>query len=158
LPVKSSPPLKRAAGDGASAVKSAAGHGWRAWAAVAAGGLLGTELRYGLGLLFPEAAGSVPWTTLGINVAGSFVLGALTTIWIARPHTAFWLRAGIGPGVLGSFTTFSALALSVDRLAGEGLHGVWLAYLCLSVILGLGAAAAGWRVGKVLGGLGWGRT
>lgn len=158
MPVKSSPPLKRAAGDGASAVKSAAGHGWRAWAAVAAGGLLGTELRYGLVMLFPEAGGSVPWTTLGINVAGSFVLGALTTIWIARPHTAFWLRAGIGPGVLGSFTTFSALIISVDRLASEGLPGVWVAYLCLSVVLGLGAAAAGWRVGKVLGGLNRGRT
>lgn len=151
--MKSGPRLKRAAGDGASALKTAAAHGWRPWAAVAAGGLLGTELRYALVLLFPEAEGSVPWTTLGINVAGSFVLGTLTTIWIARPHTAFWLRAAIGPGVLGSFTTFSALALSVDRLAREGLHGVWLAYLCLSVVLGLGAAAAGWRVGKVLASL-----
>lgn len=155
--MKSSPRLKRAAGDGASARKTAAGHGWRVWAAVAAGGLLGTELRYALVLLFPEPEGSVPWTTLGINVAGSFVLGALTTIWIARPHTAFWLRAAIGPGVLGSFTTFSALVLSVDRLAGEGFHGVWVAYLCLSVVLGLGAAAAGWRLGKVLHGLAGGR-
>lgn len=157
LPVKSSPRLNRAAGDGASAQKTAAGHGWRVWAAVAAGGLVGTELRYALVLLFPEPEGALPWTTLGINVAGSFVLGALTTIWIARPHTAFWLRAAIGPGVLGSFTTFSALVLSVDRLAREGFHGVWVAYLCLSVVLGLGAAAAGWRLGKVLDGLAGGR-
>jgi CrcB protein len=129
-------------------------HGWRVWAAVSAGGLAGTELRYGLGVLFPEQVGTVPWTTLGINIAGSFVLGLLTTIWMARPQTAFWLRAGIGPGLLGSFTTFSALVAAVDQLARGGLHTVWLAYLALSVLLGLGAAAAGWKAGKAIAGNG----
>ncbi|MDQ0820249.1 CrcB protein [Arthrobacter sp. V4I6] len=123
---------------------------WRAWVAVAAGGLLGTELRYGAGLAFPETAGDVPWTTLVINVAGSFVLATLTTLWIARPRTAFWLRAGLGPGLLGSFTTFSAVVFSVDQQFRGGLHGTWLAYLGLSLVLGLGAAAAGWKTGKAL--------
>ncbi len=123
---------------------------WRAWLAVAVGGLLGTELRYGLGLAFPDHTGAVPWTTLGINVAGSFVLATLTTLWIARPHTAFWLRAGLGPGLLGSFTTFSAVIFSIDQLARTEDHPVWLAYLGLSLLLGLGAAAAGWRTGRVV--------
>jgi len=124
--------------------------GWKAWTAVAVGGLVGTELRFGAGLLFPESVGEVPWTTLSINVAGSFVLAALTTIWIARPKTAFWLRAGIGPGVLGSFTTFSALVMAVDQLIRAGFHATWLAYLGLSLVLGLGAAAAGWKTGKAI--------
>ncbi|MET3718371.1 MULTISPECIES: CrcB family protein [unclassified Arthrobacter] len=123
---------------------------WRAWLAVAAGGLAGTELRYGLGLAFPEHAGAIPWTTLGINVAGSFVLAALTTVWIARPHTAFWLRAGLGPGLLGSFTTFSAVVFSMDQLARAGEHPLWLGYLGLSLLLGLGAAAGGWRTGRLV--------
>jgi CrcB protein len=127
---------------------------WRAWAAVAVGGLLGTELRYGAGLLFPEAAGAVQWTTLVINVVGSFVLATLTTIWIARPRTAFWLRAGLGPGLLGSFTTFSALVISIDQQFRAGFHATWLAYLGLSLVLGLGAAAAGWKTGKALADLG----
>ncbi|MHA7220727.1 fluoride efflux transporter FluC [Arthrobacter sp. RHLT1-20] len=126
--------------------------GGRAWAAVAVGGLLGTELRYGAGLLFPEASGSVPWTTLVINVVGSFVLAALTALWIARPRTAFWLRAGLGPGLLGSFTTFSAVVYSVDQHVRGGFHGTWLAYLGLSLVLGLGAAAAGWKCGQALTG------
>jgi len=109
---------------------------------------VGTELRYALGLAFPEEPGVLPWTTLGINVAGSFVLAALTTIWIARPHTAFWLRAGLGPGLLGSFTTFSAVVFSVDRSAAAGSHGQWMLYLALTLVLGLLAAAAGWRLGK----------
>ena len=123
---------------------------WRAWLAVAVGGLAGTELRYGMGLAFPEPAGAIPWTTLGINVAGSFVLAALTTVWMARPHTAFWLRAAVGPGFLGSFTTFSAVAFSVDRLARDGEHPLWIAYLGLSLLLGLGAAAGGWRTGRLV--------
>ncbi|UKA52920.1 CrcB family protein [Arthrobacter sp. FW305-BF8] len=127
------------------------GYGWRVWTAVAAGGLLGTELRYGLGLLFPDQAGELPWATLGINLVGSFVLAALTTIWITRPQTAFWLRAAIGPGVLGSFTTFSAVVFSTDQLTRSGLPGPGLIYLGLSVLLGLAAAAAGWRTGRVLG-------
>jgi CrcB protein len=128
--------------------------GWRAWTAVAAGGLLGTELRYAAGQLFPEAAGAVPWTTLVINVVGSFTLAALTTLWIARPGTAFWLRAGLGPSLLGSFTTFSVLVISIDQQLRGGFHAVWLAYLGLSLVLGLGAAAAGWKTGKALADLG----
>jgi CrcB protein len=124
----------------------------RAWFAVAVGGLLGTELRYGLGLAFPDLPGSVPWATLWINVAGSFVLALLTTVWMARPHTAFWLRAGLGPGLLGSFTTFSAVVFAVDRLARAGEHFAWIAYLVLSLLVGLAAAGAGWRSGKVVAG------
>jgi CrcB protein len=124
--------------------------GWRAWLAVAVGGLLGSELRFGLGLLFPEAADAVPWTTLGINVSGSFVLAALTTLWIARPHTSFWLRAALGPGFLGSFTTFSAVVFALDRQARDGYHVLWILYLGLSLILGLGAAALGWKTGKTV--------
>jgi CrcB protein len=111
---------------------------------------VGTELRYGLGIAFPDAAGAVPWTTLAINVAGSFVLAALTTLWMARPHTAFWLRAGLGPGLLGSFTTFSAVVFSIYHLSRAGEHPVWLVYLGLSLLLGLGAAAGGWRTGRLV--------
>jgi CrcB protein len=131
-------------------MKALGSAGWRAWTAVALGALVGTELRYGLGVLFPEPAGAIPWTTLAINVCGSFVLAALTTLWIARPRTAFWLRAGIGPGLLGSFTTFSAVVFSVDQQARSGQHLTWLTYLGLSLVRGLGAAAAGWKAGKAL--------
>lgn len=124
----------------------------RAWLAVAAGGLIGSELRYGLGLAFPDQPGSIPWATLWINVAGSFILAALTTAWMARPRTAFWLRAGLGPGLLGSFTTFSAVVFSVDQLARAGQHPVWVAYLALSLLLGLLAAGLGWRLGRRLPG------
>ena len=122
----------------------------RAWLAVAVGGLAGTELRYGLGLAFPDTPGEVPWATLWINAGGSFVLAALTTLWMARPRTAFWLRAGLGPGLLGSFTTFSAVALSLDQSVRAGNYPIAIAYLFLSLLLGLGAAGLGWRTGRLV--------
>ncbi len=93
-----------------------------------------------------------------INVVGSFVLAALTTVWIARPKTAFWLRAGLGPGLLGSFTTFSAVVFAIDQQFRGGFHASWLAYLGLSLVLGLGAAAAGWKTGKALADLSGGAS
>lgn len=124
--------------------------GGSAWLAVAVGALIGSELRFGLGLAFPDAPGSVPWATLAINISGSFVLAALTTLWMARPHTAFWLRAAVGPGLLGSFTTFSAVVYASDQLLRASAHPVWITYLALSLALGLAAAGAGWRTGRFL--------
>jgi CrcB protein len=120
-----------------------------AWAAVAVGGFVGAEARYLLGVAFPED-GSIPWTTLAINVAGSLLLGMLTALWTERPGTAFWLRAGLCPGLLASFTTFSAVALAIDQLAAQGRHAAWLLYLGLSVAAGLAAAVAGLYTGRRL--------
>lgn len=120
------------------------------WTAVAVGGLLGTEARFGLGLLIPETSGGVPWTTLAINVAGSLLLGMVTAFWTERSEAPPWLHAGLGPGLLGSFTTFSAVTIAIEQLAAAGRHEVWLAYLGLSLAAGLAAAVAGLVLGRVL--------
>lgn len=117
-----------------------------AWLAVAVGGFFGTELRYGLGLLFPESATAFPFVTLLINLSGSLALGVLTGLWSRRP-ARWWLRAALGPGLLGSFTTFSAVVYAVDQYARVGLHGLWIGYLLATVLAGLGAAWLGLRWG-----------
>ena len=78
--------------------------------AVAVGGFCGAALRVGLGLWFPDAPG-FPATTLAINVAGTAALAALTSYWQITRRAPGWLRAGVGTGFLGAFTTFSALVL-----------------------------------------------
>lgn len=117
--------------------------GWKVWAAVAVGGFTGTEVRYLLGLLFPEPAGTFPWTTLTINVLGSFLLGWLTVRWANGPQRPRWIPAGLGPGLIGSFTTFSAVALTAVTEPG-----LVLPYLGGSVVLGLAAAGAGIALGR----------
>ena len=109
--------------------------------AVLLGGLVGTGLRLGLDALLPHADDAFPWSTLLINVVGSFALGALVArVWPIAPH---WLKAGLGAGLLGSFTTFSALAVSLVTLADAGEWRAAARATCVvSVVAGLGAAVA----------------
>lgn len=122
--------------------------GWREMVAVAAGGVIGTGLRFTLDTVIPHTDTEFPLSTLLINVVGSFVLGALVaTLW-RRTGTPNWLKVGLGTGTVGSFTTFSALIVS---LVTEAHHGLWMLavlYLVLSLLLGFGAALLGLSVGR----------
>jgi CrcB protein len=114
--------------------------------AVVIGGLVGTGLRLGVDALLPHADDQFPWSTLLINVVGSFALALLVArVWPRAPH---WLKAGLGAGLLGSFTTFSALVVSLVALADAGEWLLGAAYLVASLIAGLGAAAAGLFLGQ----------
>jgi fluoride exporter len=114
--------------------------------AVVVGGILGTGLRILLDAVLPHHDDQFPWSTLFINVVGSLALGVLVArVWPVAPA---WLRAGLGAGFLGSFTTFSAFAVSLVTLtrAGFGLHA--LLYLVVSVAAGLAAALLGLSLGR----------
>ncbi|MDF1477563.1 CrcB family protein [Leifsonia sp. H3M29-4] len=114
--------------------------------AVLIGGAVGTALRLGIDALLPHGDDAFPWATLGINVLGAFVLGALvSSAWDRAPA---WLRAGLGPGLLGSFTTFSALAVSLVTLAAADEWMLAAGYLAASILLGLTAAGLGLRLGR----------
>lgn len=87
-----------------------------------------------------------PLSTLIINVFGAFALGALVSrLW---PTAAAWLKAGLGPGLLGSFTTFSALAVGLVSLTAAGHWATALGYLGLTLVLGGGAAGLGLALGR----------
>jgi CrcB protein len=114
--------------------------------AVLVGGLVGTGLRLGLDALVPHGEADWPWSTLLINVVGSFALGALVArLWPVAPA---WLRAGLGTGLLGSFTTFSALVVALITLSGAGRLPLAALYLVASLVLGLGGAVLGLRLGR----------
>jgi fluoride exporter len=118
--------------------------------AVLAGGLVGTGLRLATDLALPHADVAFPWSTLIVNLIGTFALGWLAGGLWTRPSTPTWLKAGVGSGVIGSFTTLSAVMGSLAILAREG--EAWLAavYLGVSLVSGLVLAAAGLKVGSSL--------
>ena len=121
-----------------------------AYLAVALGGLVGTGLRLACDLAFPHADGELPVETLIVNLVGAFALGWLAGgIW-TRPTTPMWLKAGLGSGLIGSFTTLSAVMASLIALAGVGEAWLGAVYLLVSVVGGLGLAAAGLRIGSLL--------
>lgn len=112
-------------------------------AAVALGGALGAVLRWALELALPVGQGW-PWATLLANVLGSAALGWLVVHGDRRRHP-WWLRPGLGTGLLGGFTTFSTYAVQVAA-RGRVDPVVALAYLLLTAVLCVGAAWAGGRL------------
>ena len=80
--------------------------------------------------------------------SGIFVLGALVaTVW-RRARTPNWLKVGLGTGTVGSFTTFSALIISLIAQAHNGLWMLAVLYLVMSLVLGFGAALLGLSLGR----------
>jgi fluoride exporter len=112
---------------------------WDILLAIAIGGVLGTEARYGLAALIPHGTTAWPWSTLVINVVGSAVLGVLMGVLGELDTPPRLARPFIGVGVCGGFTTFSAFSVDAVQMlhAGRVLYG--LLYVVASVL----ACAAG---------------
>jgi CrcB protein len=110
---------------------------------VVIGGTLGTAAREALTLAFPPIDG-VPYVTVVINVVGAFALGVLIETLVRRgpEHDARrnW-RLLVGTGVLGGFTTYSALASDAFLLLHDGATSAALWYAFGTVALG---ALASW--------------
>lgn len=109
-------------------------------ALVGLGGLAGVLARYGLTMWVQSL-----WTVVVINLAGSFLLGAL--IHADLPHA---VRDALGIGFLGGFTTFSTLTVQTVVEAEGGRPGLAAAYLAISIVGGMVCALLGFFVGKTL--------
>jgi CrcB protein len=125
---------------------------WSSLGLVALGGAVGTGIREALALTWPAPAGDIPTTILLINVVGAFALGLLLEA-LARRGPDEGRRRGLrlllGTGVLGGFTTYSALAVDAASLTGSAL-GVAFAYAALSLVVGAAASVAGIAAGAAL--------
>lgn len=134
--------------------------------AAGAGGAIGTGLRFTVGELLPSGAAA----TLTVNLIGALLLGVLLG-WVdssagrpipgspppsgpcsaptgpgrvaGRPRWGPEAVAFFGTGVLGGFTTYSALALEIVEL--PGWHGVGYGLLTLT---GVAVALAGIVLGR----------
>lgn len=112
---------------------------------VALGGAIGASMRYGVGLAFTQHGGvSGAWSTLFVNVVGSFILGALMG-WFASRDVAIentiWLLVGVG--MMGAFTTFSAFSRdTIDMfMTGDLIKG--LVFAAFNLVGALAAFAVG---------------
>lgn len=116
------------------------------------GGFIGSGLRFAMSgwvqRLFPMSA--FPWGTLAVNVCGCLAIGFLGGIADMRQAFEPGQRLFLFIGVLGGFTTFSTYAFETFALAQDsevlkaGLNTI------LQVVLGLGAAWAGYAGARML--------
>jgi len=117
---------------------------------LAAGGVLGTLARYGLGKWIPTRLGTeFPWHTFLINLTGSLILGfamrASETVALS-PET----RGFVTVGFCGAFTTFSTFTWETAVLIQDGQWGRAAAYAVGSVAAGLVCVFAGMTLAGAL--------
>jgi fluoride exporter len=118
---------------------------------VALGGALGAVGRYYIASLIVKWTGTgFPWGTLGVNVAGSFLLGLLVEYmalsWSASPE----MRALLTVGMLGAFTTFSTVSLELVLMTERGQFGLAAIYAAVSFAAGVTGLFAGLRMVRMV--------
>ena len=111
---------------------------------VAVGGALGSVARYLLSLAGP----GLLWPTLAVNLTGAFALGVLAGVLSRRVGASPLWRPFLGTGVLGGYTTFSALAVDLVTSVDGGRGSVAAAYLVATLAGGLALAWAGLAAGE----------
>lgn len=126
--------------------REGSGFSWRILGAVVLGGAIGVLVRALIVIPISDIPGwiVVPAVTLAVNVAGSFLLGLLAG---RIEHRRPVLRAFVGTGILGGFTTYSAFALQVAQV-GALAPVTALILAGVAVLLGLFAAGLGLRIGR----------
>ena len=108
------------------------------------GGGTGSVLRYCVQLALHEriVPYNFPWATFTVNIVGSFLIGMFYAL-SARFNLATDIRLLLTTGLCGGFTTFSTFSNDSPILLKQGLHGLFLLYVVLSVALGVAAAMLG---------------
>ncbi len=106
------------------------------WLLVALGAAVGAPLRYVAGVLLD---GRLPWGTIAVNWAGTFLLGWFSALGLSGDALAL-----LGTGFCGALTTYSTFVVqTVDRGARLGtltvLATVVPALLLCAVGFALGA-------------------
>lgn len=118
----------------------------REWAAVAAGGALGSLARHGVNVLVARRLGQTsPYATLTVNLVGCAVIGLLAGLLASgRLSLTPPARLFVFVGILGGFTTFSSFGLDTLTLAIEARRAAAFANVAAQVVGGLLLVAAGY--------------
>jgi CrcB protein len=109
------------------------------------GGALGSMLRFSCSYLIKTKG--FPYTTLAVNITGSFLLGALIALTIKNPTVSVW-KPLLTIGFCGGFTTFSAFSFESLELLKQQQYFLLSTYITASVILGILSVWAGYQLLK----------
>ena len=113
---------------------------------VALGSVVGGVARFLVSVLFASELGNgFPWSTLFVNVTGSFIIGFYSALTgpdgrlLASPRQ----RQFVMVGICGGYTTFSAFSLETLRLVQSGN--------LQAALLNIGVSVAGWLTAVWIG-------
>lgn len=113
------------------------------------GGACGALARWGVGLWLAPSGGGFPLATFVVNTSGAFGLGLVAVLLTERLPPTRHLRALVGIGFFGAYTTFSTMAVEGVRLIDSGRARTALVYWVLTLIAGQMAGVYGMWVGRI---------
>ena len=109
------------------------------------GGAVGTLLRYLISALTSASPQQLPWSTIAINIAGSFIIGFFGTLTLSSGKfpVSENIRMLVMVGICGGFTTFSSFSLQTFDLMRNGYFVRATLNVVGSVVLCICAVAVG---------------
>jgi CrcB protein len=109
------------------------------------GGALGSLARYAISAWTLPISRDLPWGTIGINIAGSFIIGFFGTLTLAagRFPVSENTRLLVMVGICGGFTTFSSFSLQTLDLIRSGAMARAGVNMVASVVLCVAAVSLG---------------
>ena len=116
--------------------------------AIFIGGGLGASLRWFFGEYFFKIAKTFPFSTLFVNILGSFILGFLAYYFANRIYISNELKSLLTTGFCGGVTTFSTFAYENYSMFENGEITKSLSYIFLSIVLSLVGIFAGVYLAK----------
>ena len=119
---------------------------------IGAGGFLGANARYLVGLWAAERFGTAfPWGTLIANATGGLLLAAFATWFTRQTDIEPNLRLFFAVGFCGAYTTFSTYALDTISLAQTGQWSASIANLLVNNAFCFIGVLAGLWIGARIG-------
>ncbi len=118
-------------------------------ASVVAGGAVGALARWWVAQIVPASPLGFPWATLIVNVTGALALGVVGVFLIERVSRFAHLRTFLAIGLLGSYTTFSTMAVEGVRLIEGRRVGLAAVYWTMTLVLGQIAGVGGMWLGRL---------
>ncbi|MBM7580478.1 fluoride efflux transporter FluC [Jeotgalibacillus terrae] len=114
---------------------------------VGLGGAAGVLLRSAAGVFIQS---TFPFSTLLVNLLGSFLLGLLSTAPLKINGS---VRLAVTTGLLGSFTTLSAVSAELFSFLREEQYVFAILYFLISLSGGFALAYYGMKTGRKAGGM-----
>ena len=113
------------------------------------GGFIGTILRFLLSSSIEKSfATSIPIGTILVNLIGCFLIGLLSGYFTQKLGDQTQLFFFLTIGVLGGFTTFSAIAMDSQVFIENGEYLKMLTYISVQAILGITLCLIGYNLIK----------
>ena len=110
------------------------------------GSCLGGMARHLVGLGARHWGLASLWGTLAVNLLGCLLIGLLAGLFARHPNVSLAAQRFLTIGVCGGFTTFSTFSRDGLTLWQEGRLPAFVLYVAGSVVAGLVAVAASYRL------------